>query len=104
MPTKGRQAPPIKLRERIALLERAVPHVPRGRRLPKLDNMARDDVYVFGLALEAGYKPNLLERFECALILIGESITATQGKVIGNVCREVMATEQPKGKPWARAR
>lgn len=68
-----------------------------------LASMARDDLYVFGVALEAGYWLNLLKRFECALILIGESVTATQGKVIGNFCREVMASEQPMGKPWTRA-
>ena len=89
---------------RLSALERTAPRAPRGRIFPKLDQMARDDVYVFAMALEAGYKRNLLKRFECALILIGESVTATQGKVLGNFCREVMATEQPKGKPWARAR
>lgn len=89
---------------RIAQLEREMPRVPRSSRFPNLDNMANDDVYVLAVALEAGYWLNLLERFECALILIGESITATQGKVIGKSCHEVMASEQPKSKPWARAR
>jgi hypothetical protein len=92
------------LRDRIARLERELPHIPRGGTFPNLHNMARDDVYVFAVALEAGYWMNLLEQFECALIFTGESITATQGKVIGKYCREVMASDQPKSKPWANPR
>ena len=104
MQTKSKQAPPMNLRNRLARLESAVHRRRSDKVFPRFDNVASVDRNALGEALEAGYWLNLLARWEFALIFLCERINATQGKVIGKFCREVMETEQPKSKPWARAR
>ena len=92
------------LSDRIAQLESAVPRVPYSLVFPEFDRVPGSDSIALCIALEEGYWLNLMDRPVFAEMFKGERITAEQSELFKTLCPEVMATEQPKSKPWAKPR